>query len=65
MRLQDKLGTNPFKFGMVAGTDTHNGLSTGAEEGNYYGKFAVSEPSPAAGTRSTRTSRRASARTGR
>ncbi|HEY5849770.1 MAG TPA: DUF3604 domain-containing protein [Lysobacter sp.] len=46
LRLEDKLGTNPFKFGMVSGTDTHNGLSTGAEEGNYYGKFAVSEPSP-------------------
>jgi hypothetical protein len=46
LRLQDKLGTNPFKFGMVSGTDTHNALSTGAEENNYYGKFAVSEPSP-------------------
>jgi hypothetical protein len=45
LRLQDQLGTNPFKFGMVSGTDTHNALSTGAEEGNYYGKFAGSEPS--------------------
>ncbi len=45
LRLQDKLGTNPFKFGMVSGTDTHNALSTGAEEGNYYGKFASNEPS--------------------
>jgi hypothetical protein len=46
LRLQSALGTNPFKFGMVAGTDTHNALSTGAEEDNYFGKFAVSEPAP-------------------
>jgi hypothetical protein len=46
LRLQDQFGINPFKFGMVSGTDTHNGLSTGAEENNYYGKFAITEPSP-------------------
>jgi hypothetical protein len=46
LRLEEQLGTNPFKFGMVGGTDTHNGLSTGAEEDNFFGKFAVSEPSP-------------------
>ena len=45
LRLQTQLGTNPFKFGMVGGTDTHNGLSTGAEENNYFGKFATDEPS--------------------
>lgn len=44
LKLEKTLGTNPFKFGMVGGTDTHNGLSTGAEEDNYFGKFAVSEP---------------------
>lgn len=27
LRLQQELGTNPFKFGLVAGTDTHNALS--------------------------------------
>ena len=46
LRLRETLGTNPFKFGMVSGTDTHNALSTGAEEDNFFGKFAVSEPSP-------------------
>lgn len=45
LRLEGQVGINPFKFGMVSGTDTHNALSTGAEEDNYYGKFAVSEPS--------------------
>lgn len=43
--LKQQLGTNPFKFGMVGGTDTHNALSTGAEEDNYFGKFATDEPS--------------------
>jgi len=46
LALEAKLGTNPFKFGMVSGTDTHNGLSTGAEESNFFGKFATNEPSP-------------------
>jgi len=46
LRLQDQLGANPFKFGMAGGTDTHNALSTGAEENNYFGKFATDEPSP-------------------
>jgi hypothetical protein len=45
LRLQDRLGTNPFKFGMAGGTDTHNALSTGAEESNFFGKFATEEPS--------------------
>jgi hypothetical protein len=43
--LESRYGTNPFKFGMVAGTDTHNALSTGAEEDNFFGKFATDEPS--------------------
>jgi hypothetical protein len=45
LRLQDQLGTNPFKFGLAGGTDTHNGLSTGAEESNFFGKFPNEEPS--------------------
>lgn len=44
--LQQKFGTNPFKFGLVSGTDTHNAMSTGGQEDAFYGKFAVSEPSP-------------------
>jgi hypothetical protein len=43
MRLQDQLGTNPFKYGMAAGTDTHTGLPTGGEEDNFGGKFVQME----------------------
>jgi len=44
LRLQDQLGTNPFKYGANGGTDTHTGLST-TEEDNFFGKFKTLEPS--------------------
>ena len=42
--LEKKLGTNPYKFGMVGATDSHTGLST-AEEENFFGKSTSVEPS--------------------
>jgi hypothetical protein len=42
--LEEKFGTNPYKFGMVGATDSHTGLST-AEEENYFGKSVSVEPS--------------------
>jgi hypothetical protein len=45
LKLQAKLGTNPYKFGMVGSTDTHTALSA-AEEDNFIGKHSGSEPSP-------------------
>jgi hypothetical protein len=39
-----KLGTNPFKFGMVGSTDSHTGLSTATED-NFFGKITLVEPS--------------------
>jgi hypothetical protein len=45
LQLQEKLGINPYKFGMLGSTDSHTSLST-AEEDNFFGKTAVSEPSP-------------------
>jgi hypothetical protein len=43
--LEEKLGTNPYKFGMVGSTDTHTSLAT-AEEENFFGKHAGTEPYP-------------------
>jgi hypothetical protein len=40
---EKKLGTNPFKFGVVGSTDSHTALST-AEEDNYFGKVTLLEP---------------------
>ena len=45
MRLQSTFGTNPFKLGAGAGTDTHTGLSA-ADENNFWGKLRSSEPGP-------------------
>ncbi|MGX9352575.1 DUF3604 domain-containing protein [Shimia sp. W99] len=42
--LEEKLGTNPYKFGMIAATDSHTSLAT-AEEENFWGKHAGYEPS--------------------
>ena len=42
--LEKKLGTNPYKFGMVGATDSHTGLTT-AEEENFFGKSTSVEPS--------------------
>jgi hypothetical protein len=45
MQLEKELGTNPYKFGMIGSTDSHTALST-ADDDNFYGKHAGSEPSP-------------------
>jgi hypothetical protein len=45
LKLEKKLGTNPYKFGLVGGTDAHTGLVTTREE-NFFGKITPAEPSP-------------------
>ena len=45
LRHQSKIGTNPFKFGMIGSTDSHTGLAT-ADEDNFFGKFGESLPQP-------------------
>ena len=43
LKLEVKLGTNPYKFGMVGSTDSHTALAT-AEEENFFGKHSGKEP---------------------
>ena len=44
---EESVGTNPYKFGMVGATDTHN---SGApiEEDNYFGKLGLEDGTPEA-----------------
>jgi hypothetical protein len=44
LKLGKELGANPFKFGLVGGTDTHTALATTREE-NFFGKYKSTEPS--------------------
>ena len=44
MAFKEELGTNPFKYGIVAATDTHTGIVSGDED-NWWGKLTTSEPS--------------------
>jgi hypothetical protein len=43
--LEQKLGANPYKFGLVGSTDAHTAL-VAVEEENFFGKIAASEPEP-------------------
>ncbi len=45
LQLGERLGVNPYKFGMSAASDTHTALSTTREE-NFFGKYKHTEPSP-------------------
>jgi hypothetical protein len=45
LKLEAKLGVNPYKFGMVGSTDAHTGLAA-VEEDNFFGKTSSSEPGP-------------------
>jgi len=45
LQLEQELGVNPFKFGMVGATDSHTSLSTTRED-NYFGKVSLMEPGP-------------------
>ena len=46
LRLEDSIGVNPFKFGFIGSTDTHNGTAGKVEERNYPGKTGLSDDTP-------------------
>jgi hypothetical protein len=45
LKLENELGVNPYKFGMIGSTDSHTGLAT-ADQDNFFGKTSSSEPNP-------------------
>ena len=49
LKLEQELGVNPYKFGMVGSTDAHTGLAA-VEEENFFGKTSSTEPSPERGS---------------
>lgn len=43
---EERLGFNPYKLGVVASTDTHNGIPGAVEEDRYNGHAGVNEDTP-------------------
>jgi hypothetical protein len=45
LKLEQQLGVNPYRFGLVGSSDAHTGLAA-MEEDNFFGKTTPQEPSP-------------------
>ena len=45
LKIEQRFGTNPYKFGLIGSTDVHTSLAT-AQEDNFFGKHSGSEPGP-------------------
>jgi hypothetical protein len=45
LTIEARTGVNPYRFGLVGGTDAHTALAT-ADENNFFGKHTGNEPSP-------------------
>ncbi len=43
---KERLGVNPFKFGLSASTDTHNGLAGGVRERDFPGHLGLGDDRP-------------------
>ncbi len=43
LQVEQQVGVNPYKFGMIGSTDSHTSLAT-AEEENFFGKHSGTEP---------------------
>jgi hypothetical protein len=42
LKVQRRVGVNPYKFGMIGSTDNHTGMST-VQESDFHGKLAMDE----------------------
>ncbi|SDQ98806.1 DUF3604 domain-containing protein [Flagellimonas zhangzhouensis] len=43
VKYYEELGTNPFKYGFVGGTDSHNAVMSNVEEWNYVGHHGMAD----------------------
>ena len=43
LKEEERLGVNPFKFGLSASTDTHNGIAGGVNEQNFPGHLGLGD----------------------
>ena len=46
LRLAGDIGVNPYKFGVIGSTDTHNGTPGATDERNYMGHFGAEDGTP-------------------
>lgn len=45
LAVEQSVGVNPYKFGLIGATDSHTALATASED-NFFGKHTGAEPSP-------------------
>lgn len=46
LRIADQIGVNPYQFGLIASTDTHNGTPGATDESHYVGHHGVEDGTP-------------------